>query len=987
MTDNGAEGAEMDNKTKDYETGETLVEEDAHALHHHQPPQIEFDFVDHFSLKQPSSSVRSRGGVTTRVYDLANDQLQLEHRIVSVAKSSKSNQENTQTTQIQVTMQRLRGGNMGLRILRTFYTLVSLLVAGFTFVLAANIIVMQALEIPRNSGYVTGTKMNVPVMVATCLSLPLLVYSMASVMILASVFVTDAWNGHVLYSLLLGPTIPRVYVEWYSFVAYMGTPLLAYSIAALMGKDNWQQVGGLAWYGCMTVSFIIFCALVLYREVTGCLELARIQNPDKALGALVQQAVLTSLMERYSGREERLFLTRERESRMRTSVASNPDMQPLRTHQSIYSRITTLSFNPFYEQVLPPQRHYSTQEIRETIPIVTRQGWSLEKMCCGLQYGRSRFAVHGPNALEPSQFQSTLIGTILGVILGLLMLAGVLYGAGVGWLVIVVVVVLGFLLVGMPCILSSVRVYRAMPTEKVDDDNDDNDEEELPSVYQAWSSFTVSKPKQWYCWFRLALKVGVFFVWPLVTMFVDQLPKLAVLFLVTGLCSMARQYLDASSIINHHYSLSKINFAKGTANREEADDDDISSTEEDKVKAMVIRARASEVLGKITYSANLWFWVCVFAIMGAYFIYSGVTASGTGEDFNTQTGRSPIRFLNDFYYPRQSDSMLYPTCQLTNQYALPGTDYTYALDYNFMAGIAYETPEVTDYVLDKWFLEEDFAIDETEFVRQWRADTGNSLESVSFKLFSFPSLPGVGILSIRGTETPIDALMNSQLYIGTVLTQVVRAAMPFSWIWDSIYPDLLATTTWVATDHLQKSEYYRFTTDFANDVLLNNYTVNGKSYQWLRTTGVSLGGGLALITGAQTDAWAFAFSGPNPTLGRKSFHPPISMQNLKEKVMNIKPDNDLISSIGDLVPNNQLVRCRTWPAKVYNCHSFWRIFCEYMYTCGSPEGRAGALCVCVSKWGYPEPIRRGGNLTFQEACDAEEANLISELGDIFGDAE
>lgn len=206
--------------------------------------------------------------------------------------------------------------------------------------------------------------------------------------------------------------------------------------------------------------------------------------------------------------------------------------------------------------------------------------------------------------------------------------------------------------------------------------------------------------------------------------------------------------------------------------------------------------------------------------------------------------------------------MLYPTCKLTNQFQLDALENTYAVDYNFLAGVAYETTAVSTYLLEKWFGASDIAIDEEDFVTQWRKDSGNELEQVSFKLFSFPRAPGVGILSIRGTETPMDRLFNSQLYLGSVLTQVVRGFMPFSWLWDDIYPDLLATTTWVASDHLQQSDYYRITTEFANDLLINGYSASAKTFQWLRTTGVSLGGGLALITGAQTDAFAFAYSGP-----------------------------------------------------------------------------------------------------------------------------
>lgn len=40
---------------------------------------VSFAFIDHFSLKEPSSTVRSRrNGVTTRIYNVGNNQLQLE---------------------------------------------------------------------------------------------------------------------------------------------------------------------------------------------------------------------------------------------------------------------------------------------------------------------------------------------------------------------------------------------------------------------------------------------------------------------------------------------------------------------------------------------------------------------------------------------------------------------------------------------------------------------------------------------------------------------------------------------------------------------------------------------------------------------------------------------------------------------------------------------------------------------------------------------
>ena len=46
----------------------------------------------------------------------------------------------------------------------------------------------------------------------------------------------------------------------------------------------------------------------------------------------------------------------------------------------------------------------------------------------------------------------------------------------------------------------------------------------------------------------------------------------------------------------------------------------------------------------------------------------------------------------------------------------------------------------------------------------------------------------------------------------------------------------------------------------------------------------SLGGGLAIITGAQTDAYAVAISGPGATLSRMTYDPPVELDKLNTQV-------------------------------------------------------------------------------------------------------
>ena len=84
-----------------------------------------------------------------------------------------------------------------------------------------------------------------------------------------------------------------------------------------------------------------------------------------------------------------------------------------------------------------------------------------------------------------------------------------------------------------------------------------------------------------------------------------------------------------------------------------------------------------------------------------------------------------------------------------------------------------------------------------------------------------------------------------------------------------------------------------------NDILENGYGESyGNNFTDMHITGVSLGGGLAIITGAQTNAYAVAFSGLGATLGRYTFDPPIEIEKLNAQTFNFIPERDYIAMIG-----------------------------------------------------------------------------------------
>ena len=287
--------------------------------------------------------------------------------------------------------------------------------------------------------------------------------------------------------------------------------------------------------------------------------------------------------------------------------------------------------------------------------------------------------------------------------------------------------------------------------------------------------------------------------------------------------------------------------------------------------------------------------------------YSSSSSQNSTEFFQLQDRgeRPPILLVDDFYYKGEDNTLAYPTCKLTKGFEFTGNSGVESAsdlgDYSFLSALSYEKSSVVTYLLDQWFGPK-VLVDEEEFVTQYRKDTGTS-SPVYFKLFSLPEYPGYGIMSIRGSETAMDWISNLQLWSAAGLAQMVKWLTPFGWVWGPIIPDLVHLVSMVETEAIQRVSYYKTTTQFVNDILENGYGEDiGKDFTNIHITGVSLGGGLAIITGAQTSAYTVAFSGMGATLSRYTYDPPVELDKLNTHTFNFIPERDYIARIGGRAP-------------------------------------------------------------------------------------
>ncbi|KAG7373187.1 lipase class 3 [Nitzschia inconspicua] len=397
------------------------------------------------------------------------------------------------------------------------------------------------------------------------------------------------------------------------------------------------------------------------------------------------------------------------------------------------------------------------------------------------------------------------------------------------------------------------------------------------------------------CWFMMFLEVVLFYVWPVVVLFILETSLIAIMYIVAVGISGVRHYFNIVAVIEE----------TGT------------------MRLIPGKSRSQTWLKQ-----------------------ARLTKETNGDTENTET----LTFLPEWYYPPQLGNTQYPSCVFGKPPSPALENFTLA-DMTFLSSLSYRSSSVVSSQLDGWFSPSGQNVtDEADFVDEWKLQEGGQVsKTVVFRLFRFPTgNDAIGIVSVRGTVSSMDLVVDNQLWQAAMLAQLVRLALPFGEIFTPILPTLVYSINQMQSQAVQRVSYYKAIARFVN-ALQENATFTG-----IGLTGHSLGGGIAIISAAQTGVGAVAISGLNAMLSRLSFETKLTVEGLNSKTFNVMPNRDIIPMFDDKAQNFQNIDCPSDSRNPLSCHSVVRTLCELLYTCGT--GNRHALCECVTSFNFPMPL-------------------------------
>ena len=660
-------------------------------------------------------------------------------------------------------------------------TLVALFLVGFLFVFCFQVLIFLFPALIVDVGVTSQNSIfNVANVIATLLSIPIFLVGIATLMSIGTTFVQDAWNGGILIRSAIG--LSKLVIELFYTTSFLIVPIFTFCVALLVKSNSPWKVAARAWAISVLVVFIIFSVAVTYRELKACFEMVLIYYGSDIDGEgstwkrwllLARRAALLSQAAHLSGTRQENYLVSGGEEPPEGGYSQSPDYRPTRVSTDFLGHLTSMSQGccpeewRIYDVLDPPVRLYTTEDVRDILPFLTKHNWSLEAVCCQKRKSALISAAKGPSALSQRQMQMSVVCSFVGGAILMLYVVGILVWIDTGLMFYISASVICILCCLLPMVTAAWRAYKMhsdmnQDLQKEEEEghradqnrNDEHktnssnkEEKDRETMYQVFEKVRITRPRPWYCYTRMALDMTFLFFWPLIVLFRTKNYPVGAIFLILGIFTGLLRYFDASSVLSELGSLSGI----------DVEDEDVMVAEDNtasnsKLHAhkLLAKSRLSEIVGSILRNdaVGRWMWFFGVLILLVFFLVLSAASSPDTKPGN----RPPIVLVDDFYYPPQEETLAYPTCELTKGFKLPLIGNSALVDFAFFSAMAYETPNITEKVLGVWLGEPGSVVDEDVFVSTWRNESGTSDNAVYFKLFTFPALPDFALLSLRGSE-------------------------------------------------------------------------------------------------------------------------------------------------------------------------------------------------------------------------------------------
>lgn len=351
-----------------------------------------------------------------------------------------------------------------------------------------------------------------------------------------------------------------------------------------------------------------------------------------------------------------------------------------------------------------------------------------------------------------------VISSLVHVIIGYTLLALVLLRFLVWFEVGAVLIIPIMLVIALACYSSVKRRYgyiNMISTEDYEGETEGKDSKK--NVYTAllWKEETcrITRPTTLFCWVLFVLEIGLFFIYPLVSMFIRGQMRVGSLFLVMGLTSLVRFYFNVGYLVQFMGGLKKVK-TRNKRDKSQTRSSSIFENRNDWTEAELdLRSKSTlnQLVSSITYSPSIRRWMILFGVwmVGFYYAFSAAVGSDFGAfDYKVKG----VKFVHGFEY-KKKENFKYPTCAMSGIFSFPGLNNTYLGDWAFAATTGYFSANESVPVLDNYFGEPGFVIDNYEFVENYRKNIAqDTMIPVSYKLYTFRDYPTSAVVAIRGSE-------------------------------------------------------------------------------------------------------------------------------------------------------------------------------------------------------------------------------------------